>query len=224
MAAVTVRAAAPPPKASKHRKVTLTANGSTVTFAITNPEVLFQGLADEWATKKRPGRRPLLQRVGEQLRTIDLEAKLTQEQNLIWLAFIARGPYEGRQVALGYSKFESSQYITATGFWVITDLRLRSLRRAEGSNRITRADVSITLTEASFLRRMARPGARPGGGGGDSGRRPRRHTVKRGDTLMKISRKYYGTTARWKRIARANKIRDARPRKSLKVGKVLKIP
>lgn len=223
MPSVTVRAAARPPRASKHRKVTLTAAGATATLDITSPEVDLDGLADEWVTTARPGRRPVAQRAGETLRTLTFDAKVLNEANLVWLAFISRGPFEGRQVALGYSKFESSQFVTASGFWIITDLKIRSLRREEGSNRIVRANVTITLTESSTIRRLARPGAgAPGATSG--GRRPRRHTVKRGDTLLKISQRYYGTTSRWKAIAKANKIRDPRPRKSLKVGRVLTIP
>ncbi|MBS0664111.1 MAG: LysM peptidoglycan-binding domain-containing protein [Verrucomicrobia bacterium] len=52
---------------------------------------------------------------------------------------------------------------------------------------------------------------------------PRTHVIAPGDTLGKISRQYYGTSARWADILAAN--RDVlRDEKSLVVGKVLKIP
>lgn len=231
MATVTVTAAAARSRnrKSKHRKVTLTGAGQTLTFDLTDPEVEFDNLADRWAQVDRPGRKPFMERVGEQLRTVRLEVLIgtdpyrSAQVKLVWLAYIARGPYEGRQVALGYSKFESSQYLTTSGFWVVTDLQIRSVRRLEGSNTISQARVVIALTESAPSRRLARPGASPNKGRDNDrdGRKPRRHTVKAGQTLSSISRKYYGTPNRWRRIAEANRIRD--PRK-IRPGQVLKIP
>jgi|CZKI01.1.fsa_nt_gi nucleoid-associated protein YgaU len=52
---------------------------------------------------------------------------------------------------------------------------------------------------------------------------PRTHVVVEGDTLTKISRKYYGTSGRWEDILKAN--RDIlKDEKSLAVGSSLKIP
>ena len=47
------------------------------------------------------------------------------------------------------------------------------------------------------------------------------YKVEKGDTLAKISKKVYGTTKRWKKIAEANGIKNP---KSLKVGMTLQIP
>ena len=52
---------------------------------------------------------------------------------------------------------------------------------------------------------------------------PRTHVVVEGDTLTRISRKYYGTSSRWEDILNAN--RDVlKDEKSLVVGSTLKIP
>jgi nucleoid-associated protein YgaU len=52
---------------------------------------------------------------------------------------------------------------------------------------------------------------------------PRTHVVAEGDTLTKISRKYYGSSGRWEDILNAN--RDVvKDEKSLVVGSTLKIP
>ncbi|MBF0405976.1 MAG: LysM peptidoglycan-binding domain-containing protein [Candidatus Riflebacteria bacterium] len=48
-----------------------------------------------------------------------------------------------------------------------------------------------------------------------------KYVVQKGDTLAKISKKVYGSTGKWKKIAQANKINNP---KSLKVGMSLKIP
>ena len=51
----------------------------------------------------------------------------------------------------------------------------------------------------------------------------RTHVVAEGDTLTRISRKYYGTSSRWQDILNAN--RDVvKDEKSLVVGSSLKIP
>ena len=52
---------------------------------------------------------------------------------------------------------------------------------------------------------------------------PKSHTVVSGDTLSKISRKYYGNSGDWQKIAEANKAILPDPTK-LKVGMVLTVP
>jgi nucleoid-associated protein YgaU len=75
------------------------------------------------------------------------------------------------------------------------------------------------LVERSPSRRAASKGKQ-----GTTGSRGRKtYTVKQGDTLPKIAARadVYGDAGKWKAIAHANGIRDPR---SLKVGRVLKIP
>ncbi|MBF0543481.1 MAG: LysM peptidoglycan-binding domain-containing protein [Candidatus Riflebacteria bacterium] len=48
-----------------------------------------------------------------------------------------------------------------------------------------------------------------------------KYVVQKGDTLAKISKKVYGTTKKWKKIADANHLKNP---KALKVGMTLKIP
>lgn len=47
------------------------------------------------------------------------------------------------------------------------------------------------------------------------------YTVRKGDTLGSISKKFFGSTQYWKKIAAANKITDAT---KIKIGQVLEIP
>jgi nucleoid-associated protein YgaU len=51
----------------------------------------------------------------------------------------------------------------------------------------------------------------------------RTHKVQRGETLQKISLKYYGTTTKWMKIYEANKAKIKRP-DLITVGTVLTIP
>lgn len=52
---------------------------------------------------------------------------------------------------------------------------------------------------------------------------PATHTVVAGDTLSGISKKYYGTSARWKDIYNANRVTMSSP-SALRIGMVLKLP
>ena len=52
---------------------------------------------------------------------------------------------------------------------------------------------------------------------------PSRYRVKRGDTLGKIARRFYGSAARWPKIHQANKARIKDPKK-LPIGMMLEIP
>ena len=77
-----------------------------------------------------------------------------------------------------------------------------------------------------------RPGTMPGRSRGGSAPAPaarsgpaaaKTYVVAEGDTLTKISRKFYGTSTRWEEILKANHdvLKDE---KSLVVGSTLKIP
>ena len=61
----------------------------------------------------------------------------------------------------------------------------------------------------------------PGETGGEPTGKMTSYVVAKGDTLAKISKKIYGTTKKWKSIADANHIKDA---KKMKVGMTLQIP
>jgi len=82
----------------------------------------------------------------------------------------------------------------------------------------------------AFRPAPTRPGLAPAGGpapaeaaAAPAPPAPRTHVVVEGDTLTKISRKYYGTSNRWEDILNAN--RDVlKDEKSLVVGSSLKIP
>lgn len=52
------------------------------------------------------------------------------------------------------------------------------------------------------------------------GKVPTRITVKKGQTLQQIAAQVYGSASQWKKIAKANKLRDTK----LKAGQVLRIP
>jgi nucleoid-associated protein YgaU len=52
---------------------------------------------------------------------------------------------------------------------------------------------------------------------------PKTYTMKKGDTLWSIAKRYLGSGTRWREIAKLNNISDAEVRR-LPVGKVLRLP
>lgn len=121
------------------------------------------------------------------------------------------------------------------GLWVITKLNYDSVTRDPNNNQITRAEVSIEMMEYTKFNLVAiaqpapKPAAKP------SAKTPAKHpakkkptyriyTVKKGNTLHGLAKRFYGNANKWKRIADAQhpKIRKASTR--LKAGRKLRIP
>lgn len=100
--------------------------------------------------------------------------------------------------------------------WVVESVQWdRSVElRNSATNRRLRCGGTITIrqfiTARDILRRIRIK------------KKPKIYRVKKGDTLSKIAKKFYGEASKWKLIADANNIRDRR--KKLKLNQKLKIP
>jgi nucleoid-associated protein YgaU len=102
--------------------------------------------------------------------------------------------------------------------WVITGLEWGDQLRRRSSGHRVRQAATVEVTQYTTT-------------GGDElsvakrnnthGRRHTTHTVKKGESLMRIARDEYGTSDRWQDIATANNIHDPR---HLRVGMRLKLP
>lgn len=178
------------------------------------------GLADRWEPVDRPGRKPLTLRAGRRLPTLTLTLPLARADHQdsiedLLAALAGLGEAEERVTLSGMSPLER-------GPWRITDLTVTSSVRQQGTNHITRAEASLTLTAASDA--LSRRGPLSGGKDGGAGGKLTRYTVKKGDTLRSIAAKpaVYGTPQKWQRLAKANGIK--RPNVALKPGRVLKVP
>lgn len=101
----------------------------------------------------------------------------------------------------------------------ISSLRER-LARAENAGRTVSTPVPATVVAQEKPKTEAQPAtqAEP-----QRPPVPATHTVVAGDTLSSISKKYYGTTARWRDIYNANRVSMSSP-SSLRPGMVLKLP
>lgn len=186
---------------------------STGTLALSAPyaprEIEYGGWAQDWTQTDRSGNTPLLLRKGQPLLSLrftlmlaDTNPFASQADNLLALYHLARTK---ERVLVRYSQMES-------GLWRVTDLSVSSQHRHPETNEITRATVSLTLTQASD----AAPSVGPVSGGppptpAPANPAPRTHTVVRGDTLWGIAQRYYGNGTLWPRIFDANRSKIADP-------------
>lgn len=124
----------------------------------------------------------------------------------------------GVRLRVTYGTFE-------TLTWRITDISTKSTQRKNTlANEFTVAEISLTFTEVVDIKIGTGPvsgGVKPAPSKKTPAPKTKTYTVKSGDSLYKISIKYYGTGTKWRKIADANKIKDP---KKLKVGQKLKIP
>lgn len=175
------------------------------------------GLVAPVSVQARPGRKPLTLLDGEALPGIDLTFQLAH--------FDHQSPVEG-QIDRLRKIAESGQRVSVLGMspqergpWRVDDLTITGTLRRQGTNELTRADVTLSLVEASDANPKVGPVS--GGHGGKGGKRPKFYKVRKGDTLRKIANRFYGDPGVWRQIAKANGIKN--PDK-LKVGRKIKLP
>lgn len=106
------------------------------------------------------------------------------------------------------------------GPWRITDVSIGGELRQHGSNLLTRATVTLVLTEASDANPKVGP-VSGGHGGNGPGKRPKTYVIRKGDTLRKIANRFYGDPSVWRQIAKANGIKHPN---NLKPGRKIKLP
>jgi nucleoid-associated protein YgaU len=199
--------------AGARRMSLLTESGGLVLSVDVAPrKIEFGGLAHNWAEAERSGTTPLLLHSGTPLETMTFEFLVTdkldmlapQGATLTRLREIAR---TGERVLVRYSSAEA-------GLWRIVEASYSSDLREPDGNEVTRATASVSLKRASDAAVALGPVMRPPPPPPPPPKPPppRTHTVRKGDTLWDIARKYYGPNAgpSWPRIFDANrsKIKD----------------
>lgn len=239
MPAVRIRGvtAATAPVLPSHPKVTLEAPEirGRVRFAAA-PVLTYWGIAQQSSTYPRVGRKPVLSMLGQDIRVISftavilgrdgdgrLDPQKSVESNLHNIRDMAR-----RGVRVAFTNFGPS----TIGWWRITDLSVTDLRRQHGTNHITQATVSFTLTEAveavvfvgpltGGVSPPASPPAAAAPGVPAPPGAPSTHTVKGGETLSSIALQHYKDASKFRLIADANGITNPN---LIRVGQVLTIP
>jgi nucleoid-associated protein YgaU len=242
---VTVPGNATPSRVQAELTLVNTSGGKStvVVLPITDPAASFKGLEADWEQVTRPGRKPILARVGEKLTTLDLKVTVaapdggrldpggTVEATLTKLVSMAGNDTAAMPVALTWGAFDTSANVTQTGRWHFQSFEIDSETRQPGTNNISRADLTITLVEASdaptasssALPAWTKPPAAPAG---ISTARPAGSitvwTVSQGDTVYKIAAAVYGNPEPgWRTILDANNITNTG---QLTPGLILTIP
>lgn len=172
-------------------------------------EIDYGGWAMDWSEAERSGDKPLLLHKGMSLRTLGfsfmvvdrVDSQASQTSKVSLLQQMSR-TFERMLVAFSPSE---------QGLWRIKDLKVKSVYRTEDTDEISRAEVDITLVEASdpapAVGPITTPATKPA-----TPPAPVRitHIVKKGDTLSALALRYYRNASLWPRIFDANrdKIRD----------------
>lgn len=216
-----------------HPKTVLRTETGDIKFTLpwAPKEVDHDGFSAEYTEVSRAGNEPYLVMSNRRLRGMTLEFTMGHggrqtgsiETDIRTLEKIAAST---QRVYLAYGPTEG-------GLWRIMEMSVHSLERKHGTNEITAATVSMTFkrnvqTIINLGPTTARPKpTTPTPPKGTPSKKPaaksstRYYVVKKGDTLGKISLKYYKTASKWPLIASANKIKNPN---LIKVGQKLRIP
>lgn len=173
-------------------------------------EVEYGGIPLEWATAERSGTKPLLLFKGANLQTLAFSFMITDRRDLYRAQTSQLDAL--RDIAQTMERIFVRYSGAERGLYRITELSVSSELREPTTNEITRAMVSITLTESSDPAPAVGPVSKPA---------PppppppvaRTYVVVRGDCLWNIARKFYGPAngASWPRIFDANRSQIKNP-------------
>lgn len=182
-------------------------------------EIEYGGLALDWAQAERSGERPLLLHKSVPLETMsfsftmsDRNLQRPQTSKVAQLRDLARTQ---ERIVVRFSPTEQ-------GLWRITDAKISSLYRTEVTDEIARATVSLTLTRASDAAAAVGPISKPKSSA-NTPKVGRTYTVKKGDSLWAIAKRYYGDGTKWPRIYDANRNKIKKP-DLIYPGQVFTIP
>jgi nucleoid-associated protein YgaU len=213
-------------------RMTIIPEGASSGFSVRYAprEADFNDLSATWDVVVRTGRMPLIVRSGDPQTRMsftltfgDPNPDVAVSAELRTLTQYARMNTRLRVV---YSSWEA-------GLWRITSMAMHSTQRHPDTNEITRATVDVEFTLASDITTNIGPVSggvyTPAGSGltaiaGGTSGGVRKYTVKKGDTLHKIAIKFYRNSSKWRSIAKANKIKNPRKNRQMRVGRVLRIP
>lgn len=199
-----------------------TVSGIRCVLPIAPAEVDLDGFAGTFETLDRTGRKPIVSRTGEGLRSMSYD---------LWLASPILGqtvqPYIDQlvKVAQANSRVTFSYGKPERGLWRLTRCAITVTERAPYTNDPTKANVALTFLEA--VDAAVAVGPLTGGSNKplpklDVRQRNIVHTVVRGDSPQSIALRYYGVVSAWPLLLKANGITD--PRKLIAGRKIKIVP
>lgn len=203
-----------------HPKMKIIASGKAFTVPYAPRETTSTGFVPEWSTVVRPGREPLLLRAGGSLETVTFDLIVAYPEPsqsvatpLNQLAVIAAS---GTRIRLNFDA-RASRHL-----WRMTSHSEQVIARQHGTNQPTRAVVSMTFTEVSDSVRAVGPAS---GGTAEvtytDKTRPKTYRWKKGDSMHKVAKRFYGTAALWDALSDYNRISRTR---RLVPGRIIKLP
>lgn len=182
-------------------------------------EIEYGGLALDWAQADRSGEKPLLLHKAVPLKTMSFSFLMSdrslQSPQTSKIAQLMALSGSTERVVVRFSPTEQ-------GLWRITDCKVQSEQRTETTDEVARAMVSITLTQASDAAPSVGPISKPKPKA-STPKVSRTYTVKKGDSLWAIAKKYYGDGSKWPRIFDANRSKIKNPN-LIYPGQKLSIP
>lgn len=206
----TVSVSIPAPKG--HRTMYLVkANGRKYSLGL-SPATGDSSVGHNFGTIDRPGRLTVSRPTGRKLREISFEHMVMSghpnksiDSRLKTYNDLAESGHKVK-ISGGSGNVEGGRW------WIITGLEVTIEQRAT-DNGVSRATLNWTFTEYANVtakliasKPAAKSTAKKKASTKTSKATPKRvHTVKRGDNLNLISKRYYGTTRKWRNIYAANK-------------------
>ena len=187
------------------------ANGRKYSLGL-SPSTGDSSVGHNFGTIDRPGRLTVSRPTGRKLREISFEHTVASgnpgrsiDSKLKTYNDLAESGHKVK-ISGGSGNMEGGRW------WIITGLEITIEQRAT-DNGVSRATLSWTFSEyANVTAKLiaskppAKSKAKKKASSKTSKAKAKRvHTVRRGDTLQAISRKYYGTYGKWRQIYAANK-------------------
>lgn len=203
-----------------HPKAIIVAQGGSPFFVLPLAPVTTDadGYALNYSTVDRPGKKPLVIANGMPAQTLSFTAVLRwPDRNGTSQSSIEDEVLKPlKALAAARTQFAIERMgFTERGWWRLTGLKISPTARQHGTNHVTRANATFSFIEAvNFAASVGpltggaqAPAAIPAPSTGPAV--PERYAISRGDTLQKVSSRFYGTPNRWQDIARASGIVNA---------------
>lgn len=218
MPALTITQPTAPRRASHPKAVLRTEKGRMFVLPFAPRGTELGGFQAPLTVTPRPGRKPLVLVDGDGIETMGVTFPLARGDHQQPVEDFIR---DLRAVAT------SRQRVTFVnlsprerGPWRISDLTITGELRQAGTNHITRATVTLALTQASDAAPKVGP-VSGGHSGNGPDKRPKTYVIRKGDTLRSIANRFYGDPSVWPQIAKANGIKAPN---NLKPGRKIKLP